>query len=152
MNYSGKIRVIKVEPAATVLTADIRPDVGVEWIVLAGGAWHDDATGRDIKWRFWNREDDVSYYTKTITLNADWQNPILGHTIYHGSDFYTSVGQPTLVLRHEHYATAYVSALAAGKFLKVAIQVLERPENFDLALMEMFANSMGYKLPISSRE
>ena len=52
MNSEGIARLVSIDGAATVLTLDLAPDAGCEWIVVWAFGYHDDTVPPNINWRF----------------------------------------------------------------------------------------------------
>jgi len=148
----GVRRAVEIVGAATVTALNVRPDKGIEWVVLNGGVIHDDVA-RNMTWSI--VDEDKGLEIVTCYCNAFLPAHVLGigeNYFYNGSSIWSSTCTYPLILTNNLYAKITASAMAAGKHMEVGLHVIERPENFDLALMEMFANYMGYKLPIASRE
>lgn len=130
----------------------VRPPEGWEWIIIWGGLYHDDTVARlvYIRWNYSDDDDNIitTFNTDAANINPNIYLPVnslrVGTTDSNQGGF--------LKLTHNLWFEWSVNAMAANKKGIVNLIVIERPENLELSIAQMFGNYMGYKLPIRSRE
>lgn len=146
----GKARIVKISGEAVVVKVAARPPKGIEWLVLHGGAYSDDGAARTIHFNWYDEGLGLDFSTTEVAIGALSFVPI--QQLMADATIMPSLNANSIKLTNDLYVEAEMNFLGAGKHLHMMLVVIERPENLDLALMEMFGNYMGYKLPIASRE
>lgn len=139
----GELRIIQIDGVINVVTLELRPPVGREWIVLDLAGFHDSSATNT----YWDWYDSGSSLFSTSSVSmASGQRYAL--SAVNGSTSAAALNhQFPLKISYTVYPKLVVAALDSGKKLKIQGVVVERPENFEMQLIEDLYLHLNWLLP-----
>lgn len=139
----GELRIIQVDGLINVTSLELRPPVGREWLVVDLSGLHD-SSAANMYWDWYDLTANV-YSTSSVNMSSGQRYPISG---VNGSTSAAALNhQYPLKISYTIYPKLVIAALDSGKKLKIQGLVLERPENFEMQLIEDVYVKLGWDLP-----
>jgi hypothetical protein len=139
----GELRIIQVDGVINTTSLEIRPPVGREWLVVELAGMHD-SSASNLYWNWYDSGSQI-FNSSPVSMSSGQRyalSAIMGST--------TSVAinkQYPIKISYTIYPKLTVVALDAGKKLSIQGLVLERPENFEMQLIEDLYVHLGWDLP-----
>jgi hypothetical protein len=139
----GELRIIQIDGLINVTGLELRPPVGKEWLVIEIAGMHDSSASN----LYWNWYDNTSqlFNSSPVSMSSGQRYPI---SAMFGTTTSAAVNKHyPLKITNTIYPKLTVAALDSGKKLSIQGLVLERPENFEMQLIEDVYAKLKWTLP-----
>lgn len=139
----GELRIIQIDGVVLSTTLELRPPVGREWLVIDLAGFHD-SSATNVYWDWYDMGSSL-FSTSPVSMASGQRYAISG---VNGSTSAAALNhQYPLKISYTVYPKLVCAALDAGKKLKIQGLVLERPENFEMQLIEDLYQHLKWDLP-----